>query len=271
MSIDSFFCQYPLFRVDQLAVYKAEQGVIKPEHVQQTLQYYLRKGRIISIRRGLFAVVPPNQSDEELHIDPYALAGTVADDSVLSYHTALELHGFAYSLFQRQTFKTCHKVKPFRYGEILFQPVVHKAFIRNPPLYDEFTMVVNRNGTDIRMTNFASTYVDVLDRPDLCGGWEEVHRSLGVITTLPIRDVIRYCLALGSPVLSAKVGYFLEQRTGVFATISEDLEKLIIQRPKSPYYLVGRSQEPCQYIKKWNLMVPESHINNEWEEPTHDL
>jgi len=270
MSVDSFFYTHPIFRFEQFAAYKAEHGEMNKDHVYQALHYYIRKGRIFSIRRGLLAVVPPGQSVKDVHIDPYALSGSITDDSILSYHTALKLHGFGYSLFLRQTFKTRYKIKPFNYEINFFQPVVHKIFM-NKGLPNEFTETVNRNGTDIRLTNLASTYVDVLDRPNLCGGWEEVYRSLSNIAVLPADEVLHYCLALESPILCAKVGYFLERRAGVFAAKTAVLDQLKAHKPKSPYYLAGSTKEPCQYIKKWNLMIPKSHLNNTWEEPSHDI
>jgi len=271
MSLESFFYQHPVFRLDQLIFFKEEQGAAKKNHIQQTLQYYLRKKRIVSIRRGLFAVVPPNQSPDTVYLDPYSIAATVTPDSVLSYHTALELHGLSYSLFQRQTFKTGHKVKPFEYKENLFQPVVQKKCTQDLDWIKDFTTVVNRNGMDITLTNLASTYVDVLDRPDLCGGWEEVYRCLGESVIPSSQEVIRYCLGFDSPVLCAKVGYFLEQETGPLSVDSASLGPLLAQRPKSPYYLAGNIGEPCVYIKKWNLMAPKSHMSRTWEEPNYDI
>ncbi len=269
--MDIFFHQNPIFRIEQFTAFKAQAGTQKRAAIQQALQYYLRKKRIISIRRGLFAVVPPGTSADNLNIDPYALAGMLTEDSVLSYHSALELHGFAYSLFRKQTFKTKHKIKSFEFGETLFQPVYHKRFVQAPHLYKSFTVSINRNGTDIRMTSLACTYVDVLDRPELCGGWEEVYRCLSSISVLPIDDAIKYCLALESPVLCAKLGFFLEQREGAFAVSQENLNLLLSHRPKSPYYLAGKSKEPSRYHKKWNLMIPESHLSKAWEEPNAEF
>jgi len=281
MSLESFFYQHPVFRLDQLVAFKGKKGTVKREHIQQTLQYYLKKKRIISIRRGLFAVVPPHLSLKETYIDPYVLAANTTEDSVLAYHTALELHGIAHTVFQRQTFKTHHKVKPFHYLDTLFQPVIHKDFVQQEHLFKEFTMVTNRNGTDILLTNLECTFVDAIDRPDLCGGWEEVYKCLDGIFSLSITDAVRYCLALKSPILAAKLGYFLERRleqrqagllSDYFSTAERPkLEPLLAYRPKSPYYLAGKTSGSCQYVKKWNLMVPKSHINRTWEEPDHDI
>jgi hypothetical protein len=57
-------------------------------------------------------------------------------------------------------------------------------------------------------------------------------------------------------VLIAKVGYFLEQRKGAFAVNKEALESRLKLRPRSPQYLTDHQREKCQFIKRWNLMVP---------------
>lgn len=41
---------------------------------------------------------------------------------------------------------------------------------------------MNRSGVNIKVTSLARTIVDVLDRIDLAGGWEEVWRVLDTVT-----------------------------------------------------------------------------------------
>ncbi|MFM8454691.1 MAG: hypothetical protein ACKOAD_07045 [Gammaproteobacteria bacterium] len=251
--------------MDQFAAEKTLRGTKKVDSIYQALQYYLRQGRIITIRRGFFATVPPNQSSDTLHVDPYLICSRICKDSVLAYHTALELHTVAHSIFQRYTFKTRSKVRSFQYAENMFYPVNHKNFD------NRFSTVINLHGINIQLTNLGATYVDALDRPDLCGGWEEVYRSLSNIALLPIKEVLDYCFTLNRPVLCAKVGYFLERRTGAFSVDPSVLEHLSAKCPKSPYYLLGSAKEPCYYLKKWNLLVPKIHLSSTWEEPYHDI
>ena len=105
----------------------------------------------------------------------------------------------------------------------------------------------------------------------MCGGWEEVYRSLSNIAVLPAQEALHYCLALENSVLCAKLGYFLEQRAGAFVVEKTILEQLEARKPSSAYYLTGNTKEPCQYNKKWNLMIPKSHITHAWEEPNYDI
>jgi predicted transcriptional regulator of viral defense system len=71
---------------------------------------------------------------------------------------------------------------------------------------------INRQGLDLQTTNIARTFVDVLDRIELCGGWEEVFRSVANIAIVNVDEVMEYCLMLNNACLIAKTGYFLSLR-----------------------------------------------------------
>ena len=117
----------------------------------------------------------------------------------------------------------------------------------------------------LSITNVARTFVDVLDRIELSGGWEEVVRSISNIAILNIDDVVTYCLLLNNRILAAKVGFFLEQRQGAFSVNPEQINVLLKLKPVSPQYLTDSTQ-PSQWVKKWNLMVPLQILNQGWEE-----
>jgi predicted transcriptional regulator of viral defense system len=267
--IVQFFYENPVFRWDMFCDFKAESGTSNQNSVKQLLQYYIRTKKIIPIRRELFAVLPPNQTAETFSLDPYVLAANLTGDSVLAYHTALALHGVAYSTFQRFTFLTSKKIKTFYYKEQVFQAINPSHYCQKSK--NEYTISFNRGGSVIMITSLARTFVDVLDRPNLSGGWEEVARSLEGIAALNIDEVIAYCLKLRRPVLCAKVGFFLEQRQGVFAASEDQIAQLVQNRPKSAYNLRKQPQESSQLVKKWNLMVPKSLLYNQWEEPLYDI
>ncbi len=89
---------------------------------------------------------------------------------MLAYHTALELHGVAYSAFGQLTYVTSQKNKVFEFQGGWFQAVTSPLALG--------VQVINRQGLDIQVTGLARTFVDVLDRVELSGGWEEVCRSI---------------------------------------------------------------------------------------------
>lgn len=276
MTLTQFFYEHPIFSFDTFYDFKCKSGSSKKENAHQALHHYIKTHKIISLRRELYAVVPPNVSSsneilETFFIDPYQLAASVSSDSILAYHTALELHGVSYSNFQRFTFYSAKKIKPFEYQGQLFQPVSQINVLEKINKENIFVISENRGGMTIKLTSLSRTYVDVLDRPDLCGGWEEVCRSISNISVVDIDEIIDYCLLLGNSVLCAKVGFFLEQRGGAFAINKDQLNRLILNRPKSPCYLERRNSGPSKFIKKWNLMVPDRILNYQWEEPDYDI
>ena len=122
MNIDAFFYENPVFRLDEYAAWKEKHGSGSVAAIHSSIKYYLKEGRLINIRRCLYAVVPPNSNAESAVVDSYLVAAKASDDSILAYHTALELHGSAYSTFGKFTFLTGKKIKAFYFQDQLFQP-----------------------------------------------------------------------------------------------------------------------------------------------------
>ena len=269
MNIDAFFYENPVFRLDKFIAWKEKQGSGSETAIQSSIKYYLKEGRLVNIRRGLYAVVPPNRNVDNTLVDPYLIAAKASDDSVLSYHTALELHGTAYSAFGKFIFLTRKKIKAFYFQNQLFQPTSIPTALLNKN--DFGITAMDRQGVSIRITNIERTFVDVLSRIELCGGLEEVVRSLESIAVLDANTVVQYTLQLKSSVLAAKVGYLLQKREGAFSVDNNILKPLFSLKPKSPQYLDTHQKKPCRYIKQWNLMVPEKLMNRTFEEPNDDV
>jgi predicted transcriptional regulator of viral defense system len=64
-----------------------------------------------------------------------------------------------------------------------------------------------RSGVELRVTNLQKTFVDVLDRPDLTGRWEEIWRSLESVEFFDLDQVVECVLLLESATTAAKVGF----------------------------------------------------------------
>ena len=271
MNAASFFLKNPIFRYEDFATWKMKRGTSNPLSITSAIQHYLKTGRLLRLRRGVFAVIPPGETHDNVVIDPYLLSAKTAKDSILAYHSALDLYGLSYSAFEQFTFLTHQKIKPFEFREQWFQPVSIPTVLEKKGVETFATQTIDRLGMDIKITSVERTYVDILDRVELCGGWEEVCRSIDNIVVLDIDIVIEYCLMLGNATLAAKVGYFLEQRTGAFTVPFEKLSKLEQVKPRAPQYIMDRHREKSHLVSKWNLMIPISILNKTWEEPNHDV
>lgn len=267
MTINQFFYEHPVFRHEEFVNFKSTHGVVNPVSVNTALTYYIRQGRIKPIRRKLYAVVPPNQSVDNVLIDPYLIAGKVTEDAIIGYHSALELLGAAYSSFGQLTYISQQKSKPFEFDGHWYQSVAVPKILQKKQAADIYVDTINRQGIDIQVTNSARTFVDVLDRIELCGGWEEIYRSISNLAVLNVNHVVDYCLILDNARLNAKVGYFLSQRQGAFAVANEQLVPLLERKPKAAQYISGKASEQYELVKPWNIYLPLSVINQSWEEP----
>ncbi len=228
------------------------------------LAHHIRTGRIIRVKRGLYVSVPYGSDSDKFQIDPFLLAGKMTDDAVLAYHTAFQFYGKAHSSQERFLFLTTKAVRPANFRGYEFRGLgFPKSLVR---LNQEFFAVetAERLGLSLRVTSLERTLVDVLDRPLLGGGWEEIWRSLESVEYLDLDKVVDYSAILGNSSTIAKLGYFLEMRRDILFVGDTHLEHLRRNIPKQPTYMekntVGR------LVKKWNLMVPLKVYEQTWNE-----
>jgi predicted transcriptional regulator of viral defense system len=73
------------------------------------------------------------------------------------------------------------------------------------------TTIITRKDTEIKISGFERTLVDLLSRPYLAGGWEEIWRSLESIEYFDLDTLYEYLLLLDNTTAFAKVGFYLEQ------------------------------------------------------------
>ena len=266
MKLNEFLLRHGVFTVDELDRFLSSRGSGKPNTRKSLLTYYRNQGRIIPVRRGLYATVPLGGDPASSQVDPYLVAAKMSVDAVLAYHTALEFHGKAYSIYTRLHYLSARKSLPFRFQshEFLRAPVPPSLRAKGKEMFGVTSR--ERVGVELRVTNFERTFVDVLDRPDLTGSWEEIWRSLESIEFFDLDQVIEYVLLLENATTAAKVGFFLEQHGETLMVDDAHLNALRSLRPRQPHYLVRGKRKGCRWVKEWNLMIPDEILNRSWGE-----
>lgn len=265
MKVKQFFETHPVFHYEEFAAFMTSRGISRPESWRQQLSYHQKVGHLIHIRRFLYAVKPMLSQDP--WIDPYLLASKVTVSAILAYHTALELHGVAYTTFNEFTFLTSRQMLPFAYEAQRFRAVCQPKILMRDGNMEYGVEVIRRGGIAVKLTCLERTIVDILDRPDLGGGWEEIWRSLDNVTRIDADKLVEYALLLKNSTTVAKVGFFLEQRPTHFAINKKHIEKLLLHISKKPHYMNPGERGEGKYVEKWRLIVPLSIINRTWEEP----
>ena len=266
MTAQAFIATHPVFRAEAFGKYLADRDSKNVRTRDSLLAHYVRAGRLARVRRGLYAAVPYGQSADTVQPDPFLLASRMTPDAVLAYHTALELHGRAYSTFQEFTSLTGTASKPAEFRGNTFRGVAFPKALLEKKSENFGVETAERSGLEVRVTSLERTLVDVLDRPAISGGWEEIWRSLESIEYFDLEQVTEYALTLDNATTVAKVGFYLEQHAEQLMVEEPALSRLRAHVPKTAHYLDRFSCEPSRLAEGWNVIVPERILSRAWEE-----
>lgn len=266
MKHEKYFRLHPVFTREEFTEYLLSQGDVRDRTEEALLSYYKKVGRLVIIRRGLYAIVPPGANPYSFPIDPFLIAAKLRSDAVLSYHTALHFHGRAHSILDHFTYSSTTPAPLFHFRSQVFRGVTYPSTLRQSGSERFAVKSTSCLGVDIHVTDLERTLVDVLDKPRISGGWEEIWRSLESIEFVDLEKVIQYTLLLGNATTAAKVGFYLEQHREALMIEETDLQKLEDIRPGQPRYLERQKRESGQLISRWNLVVPREIIERRWAE-----
>lgn len=264
--LNNFLESHAVFTVEELDRFLFARGSGNTNTRNSILAYHRKQGRILRVRRGLYATVPWGMDATSMTVDPHLVTAKMAVDAVLAYHTALEFHGRAYSTQWRMVYVSASKSLPltFQSREFRGAKVPQQLLSKGEAMFG--VTHHHRLGVDLRVTNHERTLVDVLDRPDLTGSWEEIWRSLESVEFFDLDQVITYTRLLENATIAAKVGFFLEQNQESLMVREAHLDALRELCPRKPHYLTRGMSRGCHWVKDWNLMIPTEILNRSWRD-----
>jgi predicted transcriptional regulator of viral defense system len=265
-NLQKFLRKNPVFTYD--AFVRGLSGASKHNinTAKALLAHHIHQGHIVRVRRRLFASIPVGAEPATYPINPYLIAGHATPDAVVAYHSALSFYQIAYSTSYRFIYQTRYQSSPFHFHSEQYESVVFPVALVERHKENIFVRSEDVEGLNIRVTNLERTLVDVLDRPKLGGGWEEIWRSLEMIDRIKIDQVIEYALLLKNATTIAKVGFYLSQRQKELKISSAIFNKLRAHCPCSPHYIDPIARKDGKLVGDWNIIVPKSLVTQEWRE-----
>jgi len=266
MRLNAFFSRHPVFTTEEVADFLRRRGSDSRWTQKALLAHHEQQGHVVRLRRGLYATVPSGVDPANVSVDPYLLASKLTDDAVLAYHTALAFQGKAYSTLNRFLYLTTHRTRPCSIRSQTFRGVLVPKGLRAKDRGLAYVREHDRLGLSVPVTTLERTLVDVLDRPELSGDWEEIWRSLESVEFFNLDVVLEYALLLGNATTTAKVGYFLDQHRERLMVDDTLLQALKQHSPRQPHYMDRNAPGECQLESEWNLIVPACVAERAWEE-----
>ena len=166
----------------------------------------------------------------------------------------------------RFTYLAQHQSSRFGFRSESYEGVRFPASLVQQHKENIFVRTEDVQGLNVRVTSLERTLVDVLDRPKLGGGWEEIWRSLEMVDRIKINQVAEYALLLNNATTVAKVGFYLSQRQKELNVLPDVLLELRKHCPRSPHYIDSAARKDGKLLEDWNIIVPKSLIIKDWEE-----
>lgn len=254
---------HPVFRHEDFVAAHTKGGRSRATS-NNLLAKHVGTGRLLRVRKGLYATVPRGQNPFTAAVDPYLMACNLSPGAVVAYHAALQFHGRAYSVWRVYHFLTRSRARPFEFRGLEFVPTRAPSAVRMLPDLGGGIETVDHAGGSVRVTTLERTFVDVLHAPDKGGGWEEIWRSLESVEYFDVDAVIDYAVKLGSVITVARVGFFLDQHREELMVERAHLDRLKRHAPRQPRYF-DPGRKPGRMVTEWNLIVPRSVLDRSWE------
>lgn len=270
MRSTDFFSTHPVFTHAEYLAAHGHGRARSPRTVDSLLGRHVDAGRLLRVRRGLYATVPSGASSDDFQVDPFLVASKLAADAVVAYHAALQFRGKAYSVWHRFTVLSTTHLRALTFQGSDFVAVAPPKAVREAADFGGLVVTEPYAGGQVRVTTLERTLVDLFDAPAQGGGWEEVWRSLEMIEFFDLDAVITYTLKLGTALTAARVGFFLDQHRGQLFVEDTHLAVLRERAPRQPLYF-DTTREAGRLVKAWNLVVPERVLSRSWEEQADAL
>ena len=224
------------------------------------LSQHVKAGNIKRIARGLYASVPKHADPATWWVDRFLLASRLRPEAVIGYHSALELHGYAYTAeFDVQA------IAPGEPG--LFKTKEFSCrFVRPPtPLGPESLTTVDRLGQSVAVTTLERTVVDLFDRPDLACGAEELINSLDLVGRLDAEQLAAHLAANRNATAAGAAGWWLESRREHLRVPDSALEAIHKLAPRKNRYALGATVGMGQTAHGWGVILPRAFVDQRFE------
>ena len=211
------------------------------------LQANKQKGKIVSVRRNLYAAINPI-TDEPVPT-PYEIASIISADSYVSHHAAFEWHGMANQVFADLYVSSTSKFASFEFDGRRFSRIESK--------FDDGVKTIGK----VRVTDLERTIVDSIKEFAQIGGLEELLHCLTMVTYADAEKLIRYLTLYDNQFLWQKTGYLLSEFPNMklprefFAECKKHIGK-------SVRYLYPELRfEGTDFASQWKIFVPKDMMN----------
>ena len=239
------------FKVDDLV---AVLGIERAK--AQQIAFRLSEAGLASrLKRGTYVLNPPDAWGERGAplTDWYEAAAAIAAPAPysLSYYTAMTLHRMTQHPLRTVFVAVARAQRDITVGSAHFKFVV----LAKHRFFGHIDHVLGP-GRVVRVTDLERTFIDNVDRPDLCGGLEETVRGFRRRRAdLNADRLLRHVMRLKEPAVTKRLGFLLEISGFGEPSLLWELERIAGRSKRYVPLDTTQSQRTGQRNKRWELVI----------------
>lgn len=217
---------------------------------RKTIHNLVRKKWVLKLKRGLYTLVPLDigvTGADSFAIHNFIIGSNLVEPYYIGYWSALNYYGFSDQIPSTTFIAT---TKPKKSIDVLqttylFIQVNKKKFFG--------AIEVDIDGEKVKISDKNKTVADCLDRPDYCGGIDEIARSIFFSREeINLEKVKDYALEMGNRTILKRLGYILE-----VSDLLEQYKDIFKEVKLSKGYsrLDPLSPRSGTYNDRWGLLI----------------
>lgn len=213
------------------------------------LQYYIRRGTVVQIRKGLYSAINP--VDKAPIATRYLIGSRVTESAVISHHSAFEYYGLINQVSYEVSVSSETKFNTFDFDGY--------TYFRMPA---NITIGVEQTMDGEKITDIERTVLDGINDFEKTMGFEELIQCISVVPALREDKLTSYLNAYDKMFLYQKTGFILEKvRDGL--DLSDDFFDFCKSKiHHSSRYLFSENKHlDMEHNNKWRLTYPKNLWN----------
>ena len=219
-------------------------------HAYNLLKSMYKKGALDRVKSNLYVRIPAHiVHDRGKYLeDPIIVAMNITEPYFFSYYTALSLHGLAQQYTKNFYISTTRPIPKVNYHGNIIQPVT-----LTPKRFFGFCEIKYGNKKVI-VSDLERTVIDVVDRPEYAGGYEEIFRCILGVEKLNWQKLLTYIDKMEEKILVNRLGYLFDLLRDQVNTPDFFLKNLQKRLSNNIYYF---EKKKGKFNKKWRIIVDE--------------
>jgi len=255
-----FLADHPVFTSED---YQRAEPTASPRAVQDRIGRAIKRGEVIRVRNDLYASVPPAAEAHQFMPDRFHIMAALRPDAVFCGHSALELSGVAYSMWNECWAYTSGRREVFKFQGMRYRPAAPPPTLVKQGLHFLGLIRHDRAGVIITSLGPERVLVEGFRNLNQYGGLGEFLESVDALQRINEKLLLRLLEAYDEGRLYSAVGWFLESNWTILEPSEELISSLFEKRSKGPVYL-DRSMGEVKKNSRWNLLIPERILR--WRE-----